>query len=203
MIGQRVKMSDSQYTAETFDEPLRALPLGHLDHDVVTLGDYVGGEMQGRRLHPDQVDAIQRIDPTKNLQDQPADERALIWWLANQGLIVLIQEQSPEQALDLIPVLRKQLGVEAELDDGYQIHVGGGPATFQASMLGACFIPHINGSRTLREVSELVRAGAVANGEDSLIADTTEGDAVAIAGLEVIASMLRVGAVSVDLAPSR
>lgn len=202
-------MSDTHYDAETFDEPLRALPLGHIDHasegDLLTLGDYVGGEIRGRYLAPDQVNALKRVDPTVNLQDRPADERALLWWLANEGMVALVAEKSPEAVLELVAVLRKRLEVVAELEDGFRIQLDDGPITFEISDLGARLIPHIDGRRSLGEIAELVAVETVSDPENRLLvqeAEEAEGKPfaqfLAEAALDVVAVMWRVGALTVD-----
>lgn len=183
-------MNVPSYSASIFDEPLRAIPLGHLDGDLVTLGDHTGGSIRGVRLHRDQAEAIRRVDPTENLQHRPAEERALIWWLANEGLLILIPERSPEQALGLVPVLRKHLDVEAESEDGYLIRVIGSPERFKASEIAAQFIPHFDGGRTLHDITELV-------GET--LGDVGSAHELSEAALNLVTSMMLVGAASVDL----
>lgn len=200
-------MVADRYQRDVFFAPgARVVPLGHIDADGdLTLGDTVGGTLRGFRLTDEYRNLLADHDRLLSGQGLSAHERALLWWMGNQGMVAIIPAGSAAEALELIPVLRRKLTrVEDAGADGYRIHVDGGESLF-ASELAARFLPHMDGKRTLGELADVVRRELLENEEDAQAireAESAEGrdltDFLAVAALELVIGLLSASAATFE-----
>ncbi|OUE22184.1 hypothetical protein BFL34_00226 [Clavibacter michiganensis] len=123
----------------------------------ITIQDPVTDESRSYTLSPRLLDLIRRVDPVAADQPFTADERRILRNMAVIGVIALVPDDAP---FDFLPVTRADIVFEAALEEGYRLtSEPGGP--FELSEYGARFLHEADGRRTLGEIMQSVRDGAL------------------------------------------
>lgn len=76
---------------------------------------------QRTTMGPEQgyVKLLESLDPTVNDRKFTELERALLWWMGNEGYVSLVKVNNSYAELDVIPVPRKSFFIKEVLDDGF------------------------------------------------------------------------------------
>lgn len=201
-------MAANRYEPEVFEAPVRVIPLGHIDADGdLTLGDTVGGHLHGYHLTAEYRELLEDPNLPLGRSRLTPEQRAMLWWMGNQDMVALIPKSSPEEVLDLVPVLRRRLTAVDDLGEaGYRIHVEG-VGSFEADELEARFIPFIDGQRRFRDIAELVTGQLLESAQSRAAIERAEREErrtlrefLAEAALNLAAQMRAVGAASIERA---
>lgn len=165
------------YDPAIVNSPLRYVRLGYLtpfeSGYTLTVGDRTGGEKRGVKLTPAYFALISSLDPTVGDREFTAEELGLLGWLAGQGFLTLVTSDAGLADLTVVPVPRRDIAVDEGLDEGYLIRTGD-DAPFAVSELGARFLPHVDGERTLAEIAQAVKTEVLADPEGRLSVEKAE-----------------------------
>jgi hypothetical protein len=142
---------------------------------TLTVGDRIGGDKRAAKLTPPNHRFLSSLDPTADDREFAAGELALLEWLAGQGLVAPVPANAALRDLTMIPVPRRRMASVKDLDEGYLVQVVD-EEPFSVSIVGAQFIPFIDGDRTLGEIAELVKSEILIKREEAEAADEDEKD---------------------------
>lgn len=144
-------------TFDIFDGPVHVLPLGYTRESegvpVRTVGDYEGGNRRGYILEHSVQFFLDTVHPDEIESDIPVLEQRLLLDLANNGIVAILPEGASASTLNLIPVMRKNLVVDADLgDEGYRLTGEG--HTVVVSDLALRVLLLVGGVRTVSDIME-------------------------------------------------
>jgi hypothetical protein len=156
---------------------VRYVLLGYLTPSAsgytLTVGDRTGGEKRGARLTPTYHRFVSSLDPTVDDREFVVEEWGLLGWLAGQGFIALVQADAGLEDLTMIPVVRHEIVIVEELEEGYLLRAGD-DEPFAVSELGARFLPLMDSERTLGQIAETVKNEILADPEERVSVEQEE-----------------------------
>jgi hypothetical protein len=202
--------TNSQFPLEMFSSPrAKLLPLGHIDPDGgLTLGDTVGAtNRRGLRLKPEYRELLTDTDLLLGDSYGTPEQRALLWWMSNEGVLAPIAAEAPAAVLDLIPVLRHSFAAVDDLeDDGYRLHASNG-SVFILEELEARILQKVDGASAFGDLISTVYEDLLTSEQNrSAIAESEHvdkrpyKDTLARAALSLTEKLLRAGVATVDRA---
>lgn len=200
--------TNPQYPLEVLDVPhVKLLPLGHLDPDGgLTLGDTVGAaHPRGFRLNREYRELLADTELLLGDARRTPEQRALLWWMSNQGMLVPVAPETPNAVLPLIPVLRHTFAAVDDLgEDGYRLHADNN-SVFVVDELEARLLQKIDGEAPFSHVIEKVHAELLTSEQNrTAIAESERSDArpfadaLALAALRLTEKLVRAGVATVD-----
>jgi hypothetical protein len=140
---------------------------------TLTVGDWSGGEQRGVKLTPTYHRLVSSLDPTVDDREFVAEGWGLLGWLAGEGFIALVQADATPEDLTMIPVVRHEIVIVEELEEGYLLRAGD-DEPFAVSELGARFLPLMDSERTLGQIAEIVKTEILADPEGRVIVEREE-----------------------------
>ena len=199
------------YDSSILDSPVRVVALGHLSWDekgpIVTVGGNSGGTLRSVRMTSGQGKFYDAQTPARLAAPGPSSPAGhVLVDMANAGLFAPLPGNVGVAGLPIIPILRKPLEVTEDNGDA-GIRFSTGEDSFVLPPLAALFLPHVDGTRTLSDIAEIVKAEGQgpedlwsvlehAAYEQGVAAD----DILASAALSLVAEMRPSGAATFELA---